>query len=346
MGLAYGGFAGGIAFAAQIALGLVLWAGAAMVSNGNLTAGALTSFLMYTLTLAFALGGMSALYADFAKAIGASERVFDLMDRQPKVRYAGGVRPLTVEGKVEFHNVSFNYPTRPDANVLTDLSFSLNPGQVVALVGPSGGGKTTVANLIEVFYYPSSGRITFDGQDLTQLDVEWLHSHIGIVSQNPSLFATSIKENIAYGIENVSLEAVERAARQANAHEFIERFPEGYDTPVGERGVRLSGGQKQRIAIARALLKDPKVLLLDEATSNLDSESEHLVQEALDRLMTGRSVLVIAHRLSTVRNADNILVIKGGQIVERGNHDHLMKMDGIYVNLVRRQLQPSAGDTL
>jgi len=335
---AYGGFSGGATFFILFAFGFVLLYGGYLVVNEQLTAGALTSFLVYTFLVAGALGGMSVLYGDFMKALGASERVFQLMDREPRIRHEGGIVPQSMEGRIIFDNVSFAYPSRPEQQVLKNINLELNPNQVVAVVGPSGGGKTTIANLIEAFYYPNSGAITLDGENLQELSHHWLHEKIGIVSQGPCLFAATIRENIAYGMKDVGMHAIELAAEGANAHEFIQRFPEGYEAMVGERGVRLSGGQKQRIAIARALLKDPRVLLLDEATSDLDSESEHLVQEALDRLMVGRTVLVIAHRLSTVRNADVILVVKNGEIVERGTHDQLMAMQGIYLNLVSRQL--------
>jgi len=337
---AYGGFAGGAALCVQFSFGLVLLYGGYLVSKGDITAGDLTAFLMYTLSVAMSLGGISVLYGDFMKAIGASERVFELTDRQPEVRYKGGVTAKQLEGTIELQQVHFSYPSRPDQLVLSGLNLKLNPGTVVALVGPSGAGKTTIANLIEVFYYPQKGTIFLDGRNLRDYDPRWVHDQVGIVEQTPTLFATTIAKNIAYGMgENVPMDKIIQAAKEANAHEFISRFLDGYDTMVGERGVRLSGGQKQRIAIARALLKNPSILLLDEATSNLDSESEHLVQEALDRLMQGRTVLVIAHRLSTVRNAHSIVVMNNGTIAEQGTHAELMTRDGIYVQLVSRQLQ-------
>jgi ATP-binding cassette subfamily B protein len=217
------------------------------------------------------------------------------------------------------------------------MDLVLEPGKILALVGPSGAGKSTVAALIARFYDPISGTVTLDGRDLRTLDTHWLREQIGTVSQEPVLFACSIEENIRYGRMDASHEAVVAAARAANAHTFIESFPEGYGTLVGERGVRLSGGQKQRIAIARAILKDPRVLVLDEATSALDSESEHLVQEALERLMVGRTVLVIAHRISTVRDADTVAVVDGGRVIEAGRHDELVAQDGAYKRLVERQ---------
>ena len=221
--------------------------------------------------------------------------------------------------------------------VLSAMDLELVPGRVVALVGPSGGGKSTVASLVSRLYDPDGGRITLDGEDFRDLDPDWLREVVGIVPQEPILFATTVAENIRYGRPGASDEEVLSAATAANAHEFVAAFPDAYETIVGERGVRLSGGQKQRVAIARAILKDPKVLVLDEATSALDAESEHLVQEALSRLMKGRTTLIIAHRLSTVREADRVLVMDGGQVVQSGSHDELVGVDGIYRQLVQRQ---------
>jgi len=336
---AYGGFAGGAALCVQCAFGVVLLYGGYLVVQEEMTAGDLTAFLMYTLAVAMSMAGLAILYGDFMKAVGASERVFELTDRKPLVKHQGGVAPNTMQGHFQLDNIHFSYPSRPDQVVLRGLDLTLAPGQVIALVGPSGSGKTTIANLLEMFYYPTAGKITLDGVDLKEYDPAWLHQHVGIVEQTPSLFATTIAQNIAYGMDNVSIETIAQAAREANAHEFISGFVDGYQTMVGERGVRLSGGQKQRIAIARALLKNPSVLLLDEATSNLDSESEHLVQEALDRLMKNRTVLVIAHRLSTVKNANQIVVMKDGLIVERGTHSELLANDSTYAQLVSRQLE-------
>ena len=251
---------------------------------------------------------------------------------------AGGERPATSTGAIRFEGVGFRYPTRPDVPVLDGIELSIAPGEVVALVGPSGAGKSTIAALLTRLYDPTAGRLTLDGRPLTELDPEWLRHRVGVVSQEPILFSTSIEENVRYGRSTASREEVIDACRAANAHEFVSRFPEGYATNVGERGVQLSGGQKQRIAIARALLKDPRILVLDEATSALDAESEHLVKEALDRLAKGRTVLVIAHRLSTVRDADRVVVLDGGKIAESGKHDELVQKDGLYRRLVERQL--------
>jgi len=292
--------------------------------------------MLYTFTLAFSIGALSGLYEDFNKALGASERVFELLDRKPVVS-GGSQHPEKVAGAVTFDKISFQYPTRPDVSVLRDFTLTLQAGEVVALVGPSGGGKSTVAALLSRFYDPSAGTVCLDGVPYRDLDPNWLRGQVGVVSQEPILFATSIRDNIRYARPDATEAEVEAAAQAANAHDFIGAFPEGYGTLVGERGVRLSGGQKQRVAIARAILKNPRVLVLDEATSALDAESEHLVQEALDRLMKGRTTVVIAHRLSTVRDADRVVVLDGGKVVQAGPHEALVAEDGLYRRLVERQ---------
>ena len=331
-------FAGAVSILGYGAIAGVLWYGGRLLFEGQMTFGELTSFLLYTFTVAFAVGGLSSLYSDFAKAIGASKRVFELMDRRPSIRPSdGALRPEAVRGEVQLEAVHFAYPTRPDAPVLQGLELALRPGEVVALVGPSGGGKSTVAALLSRFYDPQDGAVTLDGHAYADLDPDWVRQQVGVVSQEPILFATTIRDNIRYGRLAATDAEVEAAALAANAHEFVSEFPQGYDTPVGERGVRLSGGQKQRIAIARALLKDPRVLVLDEATSALDAESEHLVQEALDRLMKGRTTLVIAHRLSTVKDADRVVVLDQGRVAQEGTHDALVSEDGLYRRLVERQ---------
>ena len=329
-------FGGVASFAGYAAIAGVLWYGSVLLVEGALTMGELTAFLLYTFTLAFSLGSLGSVYSDFMRAIGSTERVFELIDRAPQV--AGGTERLaSVRGEVRFEGVDFSYPTRADIPVLTGFDLTLAPGEVVALVGPSGGGKSTVAALISRFYDPDAGLVRIDGRDVRELDPTWLREQVGVVAQEPILFATSIEENIAYGRPGASAEAVREAARAAHADPFIAELPEGYATPVGERGVRLSGGQKQRVAIARALLKDPRVLVLDEATSALDAESEHLVKAALNRLMEGRTTLVIAHRLSTVQSADRIVVIDRGRVVEQGDHEALLATGGLYKQLVERQ---------
>ncbi len=334
-------FGGISAFAGYGAIAGVLWYGGVLLAEGQMSIGELTSFLLYTFTVAFSIGALGGVWQDFMRAAGASERVFELIERLPGVS-GGSERVTELHGEVRFEGVSFTYPSRPDAPVLRGIDLALSPGEVVALVGPSGGGKSTIAALISRFYDPDAGAIRLDGRDLRRLDPDWLRSQVGVVSQEPVLFATSIRENIAYGRPEASDDEVEAAASAANAAEFIRALPEGFATDVGERGVRLSGGQKQRVAIARALLEDPRVLVLDEATSALDAESEHLVQAALERLMRGRTTLVIAHRLSTVMSADRIAVIDRGQVVEEGTHQELVGRGGLYRQLVERQFSLGA----
>ncbi len=329
-------FGGGMSFAFGIAIAVVLWYGGSLLVDGTMSIGQLTQFVLYTFFVAISLGALASVWEDFMKAVGASDRVFQLMDREPGVS-SGEQRPASVGGAITFEGVRFSYPTRPDIEVLVDFDLTLQPGETVALVGPSGGGKSTVAALMSRFYDPNAGQIRLDGAAYVDLQPDWLRRQVGVVSQEPTLFAASVRDNIRYARPDATDEDVLRAARAANAHDFISEFPEGYDTLVGERGVRLSGGQKQRVAIARALLKDPRILVLDEATSALDAESEHLVQEALDRLMQGRSTLVIAHRLSTVKDADRVLVLDAGRVVEQGSHAELIARDGLYRQLVERQ---------
>jgi len=324
----FGGFAAAAA---------VLWYGGRLVVDGKLSVGGLTSFLIYSMFVAFALGALTELWADFMRASGAAERVFELRDRLPAIPTSGGERPAHTQGHVQLQEVRFTYPTRPDMPVLQGIELNIEPGEVVAIVGPSGSGKSTIASLLGRLYDPQGGRILLDGKDLKELDPEWLRQQIGVVAQEPLLFSSSIADNIRYGKAGASEAEVEAAAKAANAHDFITRFPERYDTLVGERGVQLSGGQKQRVAIARAVLKDPRLLILDEATSALDAESEHLVKDALDRLMKGRTTLIIAHRLSTVMDADRVMVLEGGKIVQSGSHAALMSQEGLYRRLVERQ---------
>ncbi|WP_426757193.1 ABC transporter ATP-binding protein [Myxococcus sp. Y35] len=329
-------FMGAASIAGYGSIAAVLWYGGRLVVDGSLSVGALTSFLIYTMLVAFSFSGIAELWADFMRASGAAERVFELLDRKPAIG-AGGEQLTALRGHVEFRDVRFAYPTRPDVPVLQGLSLELRPGEVVAVVGPSGAGKSTLASLLSRFYDPQGGEVLLDGHPLTALEPEWLRRNIGMVAQEPQLFSCSIADNIRYGRPDATDAQVEEAARAANAHAYIERFPDGYRTQVGERGVQLSGGQKQRVAIARAVLKDPRLLILDEATSALDAESEHLVKDALERLMKGRTTLIIAHRLSTVANADRVLVLDGGVIIQSGTHASLMAQEGLYRRLVERQ---------
>jgi ATP-binding cassette subfamily B protein len=334
--LAMGVFNGFIGFAGYGTIALVVWYGGRMVLDGAMSSGELTAFLLYTLMVAFSMSALANLFGDFMRASGASQRVFHLMDTVGDYESSGDVVDA-VEGHVAFDDVHFVYPSRPDITVLDGFDLTIEPGRAVALVGPSGSGKSTVAALLTRFYAPLAGTIAVDGRDVAGLDGSSLRRHVGVVAQEPILFATSIRDNIRYGRPDATDDEVRAAALAANALAFVEAFPDGLDTLVGERGVRLSGGQKQRIAIARAVLKDPAILILDEATSALDSESEHLVQEALDRLMEGRTTLVIAHRLSTVRDADEVVVLDAGRVVERGSHDELVAREGLYHKLVERQ---------
>lgn len=317
-----------------------LFVGGSLVAGQQLKGGDLMSFLVASQTVQRSMANLSVLFGQVVRGLSAGARVFEYMALSPCIPLSGGycVPRELLRGAITFHNVSFSYPSRPGLQVLEDFTLTLPPGKIVALVGQSGGGKTTVASLLERFYDPTAGTVTLDGRDLRTLDPSWLRGQvIGFISQEPVLFGTTIMENIRFGKLGASDEEVYAAARAANAHEFITSFPEGYRTIVGERGATLSGGQKQRLAIARALIKQPAVLILDEATSALDAESERVVQEALDRASAGRTVLVIAHRLSTVRGAHHIVVMACGRVCEAGTHEELLKKGGVYAELIRRQ---------
>jgi len=325
-----------IEFLSAIGVTVIIWYGGREVINGSLTSGSLIAFLIYVVNLSNPVKRLSRVYGSIQGALAAAQRVFDVLDTVPEIQDAPDAVELpAVQGQVVFEDVTFEY--KPGEPALHNISLEVKPGQVLAIVGPSGAGKTTIANLIPRFYDPVKGSIKIDGYDIRQVTLPSLRQQIGIVPQETMLFNGTVYENILYGDLEASKEAVIAAARSANAHQFIDEMPQGYDTHIGERGTKLSGGQRQRIAIARAILKSPQVLILDEATSALDSESESLVQEALDKLMLGRTAFVIAHRLSTVQRADIILVMDRGRIVERGTHAQLIKAGGLYSKLYQVQ---------
>ena len=325
-----------IIFALFGTIAFVAWFGARMMAHGEITDKNFVSFILFSIFVGASLGSFPEIISQFQQTAGASERLRELLEEKPE--RTTGDATVKLAGRLAFENLSFRYPSRPDVQVLDDLSFTAEPGQRVALVGPSGAGKSTTFSLILGFNDPEKGSVLFDGRAASSLSLQALRSQIAIVPQEVLLFGGSIRENIEYGKPGASMEEIEAAARLANAHDFITKLPESFDTLVGPRGTKLSGGQRQRIAIARAVLADPRILLLDEATSALDSESERLVNEALERLMHGRTSLVIAHRLSTVRHADKILVFNHGKIVESGTHEELIERDGTYRFLVETQL--------
>ena len=324
---------------------LVLWFGASLVESGELTIGELVQFIIYTTFIGASVGGLGDMYGKVQSSLGAADRVLEILDEPVEptnLALTPADQHLEITGNISYQNVAFSYPTRPDIAVLKDISFAIETGEKIALVGPSGAGKSTIVSLLMKFYELSSGRILIDGRDINTLNLTQLRQHIGIVPQEVLLFGGSIRENISYGRPNATDEEIIMAARKANAYDFIQSFPEGLDTLVGERGIKLSGGQRQRIAIARAILKNPAILILDEATSSLDSESEKLVQAAMDELMKNRTSIIIAHRLSTIRKADKILVIENGRIVEQGTHEDLsMNENGLYANLLKLQFELS-----
>lgn len=335
--------AGVMSFLTFGALAVVLWYGGRLVMAGSLTPGNLVTFLFYALQVGGTVVALTGVFNQFQEALGASGRIFELLDERSDLPQPAQPAPLArAEGRVSFGGVSFTYDGETEgtrAAVLRDVTLDVPAGQVVALVGPSGAGKTTLVNLIPRFWDVTGGTLRVDGRDVRDYALADLRAQVGLVPQETLLFSGSIRENILYGRPGARPDEVEAAARAANAHEFIRAFPQGYDTVVGERGVKLSGGQRQRVAIARAILKDPRILILDEATSALDNESEALVQAALERLMQGRTTFVIAHRLSTIRNADRILVMDAGRVTEDGTHAQLLAAGGLYRDLYELQFR-------
>ena len=319
----------------------IIWQGLHMTMgpNPSLAKGDFFSFVMFTVFMGASVGSLPDLYASIQKAVGATENLIELINEKTENEIHKGIEKPNIKGNIKFHDVDFTYPQRPDIKILTALNLNVQSGEKIALVGASGAGKTTIGALIQSFYLPSSGSILFDDISADEIDLEHLRSAIALVPQEVILFGGSIKENIAFGKEDAKLEEIIDAAKKANAWSFIEKFPDQLETQVGDRGIQLSGGQKQRIAIARAILKNPKILILDEATSALDAESEKLVQDALDVLMVGRTSIIIAHRLSTIKKADKILVINEGKIIESGTHNELIKKEnGAYAKLSNLQL--------
>ncbi len=320
---------------------IVLGVGAVMVVKGQLTLGTLVAFLSYITSFYEPINRLTEVDNIFQEAIAAGERIFELLDQTTDVTDAPDAAELpAIKGEMVFDRVHFRYGSGDQ--VLHDISFTMAPGEMVALVGPSGAGKTSIANLICRFYDPVDGRVSVDGHDLQQIKLNSLRRQVAVVLQDAFLFNNTVFENLLYGNPDATREEIIKAAQAANAHDFIVQLPEGYDTEIGERGVKLSGGQKQRLALARAILADPRILILDEATSSVDAEAEYLIQQALERVLEGRTSLVIAHRLSTVRNADKIIVLDHGRIVEIGKHEALMQQGGLYRQLYQRQMELSA----
>ena len=337
-----GAFISFMIFSVFGAIAFVMWYGANMIQTGELTMGSLTMFVIFSMFVGGTFAGFADMFSQLQKTLGATQSVREILRTEGEpvdLTQAAIEPPYTLKGNVTFKQVAFSYPSRNDVSVLKDITLTVNNGEQIALVGPSGAGKSTIASLLLKFYEPTSGSILFDDKNATEFPLTQLRKQMAFVPQDVILFGGTIAENIAYGKLNASAEEIADAARKANAHEFISKFPEGYETIVGERGIKLSGGQRQRIAIARAILKNPAILILDEATSSLDSESEQLVQEALDNLMKDRTSFVIAHRLSTIRNAHKIVVIDKGTVAEQGSHEQLMANNGLYRKLNDMQFE-------
>jgi ABC-type multidrug transport system fused ATPase/permease subunit len=324
-------------------IAFVMWYGANMIQAGQLTMGSLTMFVIFSMFVGGTFAGFADMFSQLQKTLGATQSVREILRAEGEAVYLTSNIEISTEyilkGEVEFTNIAFSYPSRKDVTVLKDVSLTAKNGEQIAIVGPSGAGKSTIASLLLTFYEPDSGQISFDGRKASEFPLTQLRQQMAFVPQDVILFGGSIKENIAYGKPSATDEEIMDAAKKANAHEFIQKFPEQYETIVGERGIKLSGGQRQRIAIARAILKDPAILILDEATSSLDSESEQLVQEALENLMKNRTSFVIAHRLSTIRNAHKIVVIDKGIVTEQGSHEELMLQNGLYRKLNEMQFE-------
>jgi ATP-binding cassette, subfamily B, bacterial len=339
-----GVFASFVIFAIFGGIVLVLWYGLGLIESGEMKSiGELITFIILTTFIGGAVGGMGEIYGQLQKTIGASERIGDILRESSEIEMSGAHPDIKIHGDVVFDEVQFFYPTRPELQILKGVTLEVAAGQKIALVGHSGAGKSTIVQLLLRFYEHSQGSIFIDGKDISTYNISSLRSNVGVVPQEVILFGGTIRENIAYGRPDATDHDIWEAARQANALDFISSFPEGLDTIVGERGIKLSGGQRQRIAIARAILKDPTILILDEATSSLDAESERLVQDALDKLMQGRTTIIIAHRLATIRKVDTIYVLKEGRIIEKGNHEELLLLEnGLYNSLVKMQFEPES----